>query len=108
MLSDACLVVEVLEKAAKTEILKWFTNKQMEAYKVPVIFGCFSYTFSQLVLMRIQAVFSPGEEGGTLAQTERRYAWLRRELRNYADNFAGVFLGLIHVPCLRRFPTSCC
>mmetsp|Transcript_50232 Transcript_50232/g.98478 ORF Transcript_50232/g.98478 Transcript_50232/m.98478 type:complete len:804 (-) Transcript_50232:278-2689(-) len=79
MLSDACLVVEVLEKAAKTEILKWFTNKQMEAYK---------------------AVFSPGEEGGTLAQTERRYAWLRRELRNYADNFAGVFLDKWHVPLL--------
>lgn len=29
------------------------------------------------------SLFKPGTENGTLEQTERRYAWIKRKLREY-------------------------
>lgn len=79
LLADACLVVNVLDTEHKRDLLQWFTDNQMHAYR---------------------AVFAPGEEGGTLAQTERRFAWLRRELRTYSENYEKIFLVHWDVPLI--------
>lgn len=79
MLHEACQVVDVMEEKTKADFFSWFTKKQMEVY---------------------EAGYAPGEEGGTLVAAERRFPWLRRELRSYDEKFGKIFPVKWNVPGL--------
>ena len=63
-LHNACLVLHVLGVGARKDLVEWFVAKLLEEY---------------------EGLFAPGGEGGTLEQTDRRYAWLRRALGSFSD-----------------------
>lgn len=79
MLLHACLAVDVLDPEVKEEMLSWFTKTQLQSYI---------------------AVFAPRQEGGSLGQTERRYTWLRRELKAYEENYSNIFPDKWEVPAV--------
>ncbi|XP_078440105.1 membrane trafficking VPS53 family protein [Wolffia australiana] len=62
-LSDACLVVDVLEASVKEELIRNFCNKELTSYR---------------------QIFD-GAELAKLDKTERRYAWIKRRLRSNED-----------------------
>eukprot|EP00736_Rhodelphis_marinus_P003641 Rmarinus@m.2352 len=69
-LADACMVVEALGPETRDALLKWFVGEQLKAYK---------------------AIFEPPGEASSLDQTERRFAWLKRKIREYEDHYAQAF-----------------
>jgi hypothetical protein len=76
-LHNACLVVDELDPVVKEDLLKWFMRSQLEPYQV---------------------MFALGKEGGSLDQTERRFAWLRRLFRTFDEHFATIFPKAWEVP----------
>ncbi|CAA7399818.1 unnamed protein product [Spirodela intermedia] len=62
-LSDACLVVDVLEPSVKEELVRNFCNKELTSYR---------------------QIFE-GAELAKLDKAERRYAWIKRRLRTNED-----------------------
>eukprot|EP01006_Ploeotia_vitrea_P045643 TRINITY_DN66958_c8_g1_i2.p1 TRINITY_DN66958_c8_g1~~TRINITY_DN66958_c8_g1_i2.p1 ORF type:complete len:670 (+),score=365.83 TRINITY_DN66958_c8_g1_i2:85-2094(+) len=79
MLHDGCSVIDVLGGDSRAELLDWFCERQLASYT---------------------PVFGPGMEGGTLDQTERRYSWWRRMMKEYEDTYQGIFPRHWHVPAI--------
>eukprot|EP00117_Sycon_ciliatum_P034852 scpid28331/ scgid26521/ Vacuolar protein sorting-associated protein 53 homolog len=69
-LGDACNVVQVLEPKLKKELQKWFVSLHLSDYK---------------------RQFNEREEIAWLDKIDRRYAWLKRTLINFEEDFSRVF-----------------
>ena len=69
-LAEACMLTEVLDATFKRSIFLWFSSLLLEDYV---------------------ALYSPGKEGATIEQIDRRYAWCKRMIRNYDDTYLAVF-----------------
>mmetsp|Transcript_27711 Transcript_27711/g.53901 ORF Transcript_27711/g.53901 Transcript_27711/m.53901 type:complete len:809 (-) Transcript_27711:186-2612(-) len=70
MLREGCLVIQALGPKAKDELLIWFSRSKLGPYT---------------------GIFGPGKPAAELRQTDRRYAWLRRTLREYDEQFGSIF-----------------
>jgi DNA-binding transcriptional ArsR family regulator len=70
LMSDACLVVDVLEPSFKQELFQWFTGLQLDEYS---------------------ALFGVGKDGGSIDQIDRRYTWLKAWFRGYEQKYSKVF-----------------
>jgi hypothetical protein len=69
-LKDACLVVSVLDKSVKKNILKWFVNLQLQEY--------------------IQ-LFHENQDIAWLDKIDKRYAWLKRHLLDFEEKYGNIF-----------------
>jgi len=70
MLREGCFVIQALGPKAKDDLLIWFSRSKLGPYT---------------------ELFGPGKPAGELRQTDRRYAWLRRTLREYEEQFGNIF-----------------
>ena len=70
VLSEACLVVEELGEQVKTEVVKHLSSYFLENYN---------------------SLFKPGEMHSGFEYIERRYAWLKRCLRDIKENYEQIF-----------------
>ncbi|KAI5788374.1 Vps53-like protein [Geopyxis carbonaria] len=69
MLAEACHVIDALGDMAKQRVVNWYCNTQLREYR---------------------QVFR-GEEAGSLDNISRRYSWLKRMLKLYDEEHAGIF-----------------
>ncbi|TPX31611.1 hypothetical protein SmJEL517_g05106 [Synchytrium microbalum] len=70
LLSDASLVIEVLEGDAKRQLIDWYTDLQLKDYR---------------------NIFRNNLDVGGLDNVSRRYAWLKRILKTYDDEHSQIF-----------------
>ncbi|KAI9012778.1 Vps53-like protein [Gaertneriomyces semiglobifer] len=70
LLSDACMVINVLEGDAKKALIDWYTDIQLKDYR---------------------SIFRNNPEVAGLADVSRRYAWLKRLLKSFDEDHAVVF-----------------
>jgi hypothetical protein len=70
MLSEACTVMDALGDGARARLVTWYCNTQLREYR---------------------QVFRGNDEAGSLDNISRRYAWLKRILKVYDDDHAGIF-----------------
>lgn len=75
-LPDAALVVDALGPEVRDKLMEWYCTRQLREYR---------------------RVFRAVDEAGQLDNVPRRYAWIRRLLRTYADEHAQAFLPAWHV-----------
>ena len=75
-LPDAALVVDALGPEVRDKLMEWYCTRQLREYR---------------------RVFRAVDEAGQLDNVPRRYAWIRRLLRTYADEHAPAFLPAWHV-----------
>ena len=75
-LPDAALVVDALGPEVRDKLMEWYCTRQLRDYR---------------------RVFRAVDEAGQLDNVPRRYAWIRRLLRTYADEHAPAFLPAWHV-----------
>jgi len=75
-LPDAALVVDALGPEVRDKLVEWYCTRQLREYR---------------------RVFRAVDEAGQLDNVPRRYAWIRRLLRTYADEHAPAFLPAWHV-----------
>lgn len=75
-LSDAALVVEALGADVRDALVDAYCKRQLREYR---------------------RVFRAVDEAGQLDNVARRYAWIRRLLRTWADEHASAFLPAWHV-----------
>jgi hypothetical protein len=66
----ACYVIDALRGDVKQKFLLWVANQLLYPY---------------------EGMFGASKAGGSLDQTERRFAWLRRELRSFEDTAGELF-----------------
>ncbi|CAG8609266.1 4106_t:CDS:10, partial [Gigaspora rosea] len=70
LLANACLVIDIMGLDVRSQLMKWYCEKQLNDYK---------------------KIFRGNEEIASLENTSRRYAWLKRVLKNYDEKHASVF-----------------
>ncbi|CAG8548135.1 3287_t:CDS:10, partial [Scutellospora calospora] len=70
LLADACLVIDIMGLDVRSQLMKWYCEKQLNDYK---------------------KIFRASDEIASLENTSRRYAWLKRVLKNYDEKHAAVF-----------------
>ena len=75
-LPDAALVVDALGPEVRDKLVEWYCTRQLREYR---------------------RVFRAVDEAGQLDNVPRRYAWIRRLLRTYADEHAPAFVPAWHV-----------
>lgn len=69
-LSQACLVLDVIDPKVKRELLKWFVGLQLSEYGL---------------------LFSSNQDVAWLDKIDRRFAWLKRFLVEFEEKFANLF-----------------
>eukprot|EP01119_Soliformovum_irregulare_P016119 TRINITY_DN462_c5_g1_i2.p1 TRINITY_DN462_c5_g1~~TRINITY_DN462_c5_g1_i2.p1 ORF type:complete len:831 (-),score=285.75 TRINITY_DN462_c5_g1_i2:80-2338(-) len=69
-LADACTVIDALGPDEKREFTSWFCTKQLAEYG---------------------RYFQMGEESAQLEHCDRRFAWLKRALITYDEQFSKIF-----------------
>lgn len=69
-LNDACLVLELLETDAKSQLCRWYFEIQLNDYR---------------------GLFKKNPEVSGLADISRRFAWLKRMLKTFDDTHAAIF-----------------
>ena len=69
-LKDACLVVSVLDKSVKKNVLKWYVNLQLQEY--------------------VQ-LFHENQDIAWLDKIDKRYAWLKRHLLDFEEKYGNIF-----------------
>ncbi|GAB1599585.1 vacuolar protein sorting-associated protein 53 homolog [Argonauta hians] len=69
-LSEACLVVNVLEARVKRDLLTWFVKLQLSEYTV---------------------LFADDQDVAWLDKIDRRYAWIKRTLVSFEEKFGHIF-----------------
>ncbi|XP_071057217.1 vacuolar protein sorting-associated protein 53 homolog [Onthophagus taurus] len=69
-LSQACLVVSILEPRVKKDLLKWFVNLQLQEYN---------------------HLFQETEDTAWLDKIDKRYAWLKRHLLEFEEKLGNMF-----------------
>mmetsp|Transcript_12684 Transcript_12684/g.18998 ORF Transcript_12684/g.18998 Transcript_12684/m.18998 type:complete len:805 (+) Transcript_12684:40-2454(+) len=79
MLREGCLVIQALGPKAKEELLIWFSRSKLGPYT---------------------DLFGSGKPAGELRLADRRYAWLRRTLREYDEQFGSIFPKSWNVPAV--------
>eukprot|EP01135_Chromosphaera_perkinsii_P011260 Nk52_evm41s2367 gene=Nk52_evmTU41s2367 len=70
LLIEACMVMNVLPKEARTKLIQWFVNLQVSDYKI---------------------AFNENLEASGLEKLERRYAWLKRCLTGFTEECGDIF-----------------
>lgn len=69
-LSETCMVVDAMAPDVKKQLLEWYCDLQLREYR---------------------GIFRPTDEVGNLDNIARRYAWLKRNCKNYDEEQAGIF-----------------
>ncbi|KAH6934373.1 hypothetical protein HPB50_023742 [Hyalomma asiaticum] len=69
-LAEACLVVSILDKKVKQELLKWFVSLQLAEYT---------------------HLFQANQDVAWLDRVDRRYAWLKNHLVKFESKFGQLF-----------------
>ena len=97
MLSEACEVVQVLGRSCRHELIDSVVRRQLEPYR---------------------AIFAPSDAVGGMQTddanfnaADRRYSWLRRQMKAFATKFGRVFPLHWNVPgifCMRFCELSKC
>lgn len=75
-LPDAARAIDALGDETRTALIDWYCARQLREYR---------------------RVFRAVDEAGQLDNVARRYAWIRRVLRTYADEHSAAFLPAWHV-----------
>ena len=75
-LPDAARAIDALGDETRTALIDWYCARQLREYR---------------------RVFRAVDEAGQLDNVARRYAWIRRMLRTYADEHSAAFLPAWHV-----------
>ncbi|XP_074640960.1 vacuolar protein sorting-associated protein 53 homolog [Tubulanus polymorphus] len=70
LLSDACLVVNVLDPRVKRDLLSWYIRLQLSEYLV---------------------LFGENQDVAWLDKIDRRYAWIKRQLVEFEEKFGKMF-----------------
>lgn len=70
VLAEGCLVMDALGENARSRLVTWYCNTQLREYR---------------------QVFRGHEEAGSLDNISRRYSWFRRILKNFDEEYAGIF-----------------
>ncbi|KAL7305980.1 hypothetical protein TKK_0001450 [Trichogramma kaykai] len=69
-LTDACLVLSVLDPKVKKELLQWFVTMQLQEYT---------------------HLFDENQEFAWLDKIDRRYAWIKKHLIDFEAKFGNIF-----------------
>lgn len=69
-MSEACLVLDVLEPHVKHDLLQWFISIQLKEYGV---------------------LFDENEDLAWLDKVDKRYAWLKKHLIQLEERYAAIF-----------------
>ena len=69
-LTEACLVVNILDEKVKKDLLKWFIDLQLQEYLV---------------------LFSPDQDSAWLDKIDRRYSWIKKTLSDFEQKFNHIF-----------------
>lgn len=69
-LQAMCKIMDYSSNASRREVIDWYIHSRIAAY---------------------EAVFGPGGEAAAVEATERRFAWLRRELRYLEEYWKDIF-----------------
>lgn len=77
-MQDAAGCVDAMDSSVRREVITQFCLRVLEDYK---------------------KIFEPPHEASGLETAERRYAWLRRTLRDYDEKYAASFPEAWDVPC---------
>ncbi|KAH9377424.1 hypothetical protein HPB48_016801 [Haemaphysalis longicornis] len=72
-LAEACLVVSILDKKVKQELLKWFVSLQLAEYT---------------------HLFQANQDVAWLDRVDRRYAWLKNHLVKFESKFGQLLTGV--------------
>jgi vacuolar protein sorting-associated protein 53 len=70
MLCDSCIVLDLMEFDARSELISWYCELQLKDY---------------------YAIFRQNPEVAGLADVSRRFAWLKRLLKNFDELHAQLF-----------------
>ena len=70
-LYDACFAIDALGPHAVSDLKMWFCN---------------------FVLRPYSEIFEPGRPDSDVKNTRRRFAWLKRTLKEYDEKYTGLFL----------------
>ncbi|CAG8576657.1 10577_t:CDS:10, partial [Cetraspora pellucida] len=70
LLANACLVIDIMGLDVRSQLMKWYCEKQLNDYK---------------------KIFRGSDEIASLENTSRRYSWLKRILKNYDEKHAAIF-----------------
>jgi len=69
-LYQACFAIDAMGQKAVNELRQWVSGHVLEPYK---------------------RLFAPGQESAAFENTERRFAWLKRALKEYKDRYEPIF-----------------
>ncbi|EME30979.1 uncharacterized protein Gasu_17420 [Galdieria sulphuraria] len=69
-LQAMCKIMDYLSNDSRREVIDWYIHSRIAAY---------------------EAIFGPGGEAAAVEATERRFAWLRRELRYLEEYWKDIF-----------------
>ncbi|GBB95458.1 hypothetical protein RclHR1_02540012 [Rhizophagus clarus] len=69
-LGDACLVIDIMGQDVKNQLINWYCERQLKEYK---------------------RIFRGSDEIASLDNTSRRYAWIKRVLKNFDEEHADIF-----------------
>lgn len=69
-MSEACLVLDVLEPHVKHDLLQWFISIQLKEYGV---------------------LFDENEDLAWLDKVDKRYAWLKKHLIQFEERYGSIF-----------------
>ncbi|CAL8137366.1 unnamed protein product [Orchesella dallaii] len=69
-MSEACLVLDVLEPHVKHDLLQWFISIQLKEYGV---------------------LFDENEDLAWLDKVDKRYAWLKKHLIQFEERYGAIF-----------------
>eukprot|EP00300_Choanocystis_sp_HF-7_P004984 c13815_g1_i3.p1 GENE.c13815_g1_i3~~c13815_g1_i3.p1 ORF type:complete len:998 (+),score=255.91 c13815_g1_i3:1-2994(+) len=69
-LSDACRLVDAMGPQARHELVSWYSSVQFAAYR---------------------NAFQAYGEAGTLDKTEKRYAWMKKLLKQFDEDHSNIF-----------------
>jgi len=71
LLREACYAIDAMGHYAIHDVKMWFCN---------------------FILRPYQEIFEPGRPESDFENTRRRFAWLKRSLKEYEEKYTGIFL----------------
>eukprot|EP00871_Galdieria_phlegrea_P004541 jgi/Galph1/5088/GphlegSOOS_G3760.1 len=84
-LTAMCKIIDHISPECRNQIIEWYINSRLSAY---------------------EAVFGPGGEAASIEASEKRFAWLRRELRYFDEHWSNVFPSHWNLPL--KFASAFC
>lgn len=70
MLHNACIAIDAMGEQAINDVKMQFSN---------------------FILRPYQEIFEPGKPDGSFENSQRRFAWLKRTLREFEEKYSNIF-----------------